>query len=139
MEIKEISYVDGIVKAIRKDGFGLLLATENGKESWYSNQYFGKNAHDICKIGDQVKLSLNNKGFLQDIELISKAPTPVPTETATQRKDYVSEDSSSRTAGMIVSYVKDILCAGKITLEEFDTTAEKLSETFKKIKFHLQD
>lgn len=66
METKEVT-----VKALRKDGKGFMDTDEN----WYANKF--RNFVGF-KVGDMVQATLNDKGFLEEVKVTSKAPDKTP-------------------------------------------------------------
>jgi len=106
----------GKVKLLRKDKKGLQL--ENG--DWYSS--FNNDVD--CNVGDEVKITFsqnqsNGRTFnnFNKIEVISKSTTT--------EKDY-SEGNKYKQTSVMISYVKDLVIADKIKLDEFESYAHKL-------------
>jgi len=72
--------IKGLVKAVRKDKRGVML----DNEKWYSNQYLAEPVS--ANKGDEVEITLNSKGYLQEIKVLKSSPTGIG-QTPDERKE----------------------------------------------------
>ena len=131
----EESSVVGIVKALKKDGKGLLLTSLEGVDVWYSNNYFKEDVSNLCKKGDKIKVILTSQGYLSEIKVEERA-LPELTAPVSSGSDgnggLLPLRELGITASAIVSYAKDMVCQGAIKIEELTSTCLNMAETYKK-------
>lgn len=96
----------GKIDLIKKDQKGLKL--DNGQ--WYGNNYLKEPLNNFQK-GDEVKVILNDKGFLDRVE---------PAENITTER--IPAPPVSKNATMYTSYAKDLfICLRQQSRPEADT------------------
>ena len=125
----------GIIKAIKKDGKGILLTATNGQDTWYGNNFFAGDIHKICKRGDRVKIVLNNKGFLEAVVVTESS---VENASSIQNPKRI-DDEINKQASIILSYANNIVASGKADLTDMNTVIITHVEGFKLAKRLLKD
>jgi len=98
-------------------------------------------------IGDAVQVVYEINGQYNNIQSMIKYEGDLPTETPhvpvekpgepTKNSSYGKEAEASRVAGMLISYVKDLVVAGKIEVGSLKSNVTALVETYKNTKNKL--
>jgi hypothetical protein len=94
--------IKGIVKAVKKDKKGILL----NDDKWYSNNFL-LNLID-CNKGDEVEVTLNNKGYLQGVKVLTANTNP-----NSNTKQEIREVRYLVDSGNILKNAVDLVIAGK--------------------------
>jgi len=97
------------VNVVKKDKTGF----KGIDEQWYSNKF---KKFEVSK-GDKVRAYLNDKGFLENVEILQKSNLP-------SKNESIESASLRKEASMALAYAKDLAVAGKISVEEIGSKAK---------------
>lgn len=118
--------ITGKIESIKKDRKGIKIA---GK--WYSSNYINP---ITANIGDEVKITLNNKGYLESVETLKKSET-----------NGKEEFRANVDAGNILQRATELTIAVLNNSKDVPAINEVLNEAvnqclkqFKRIKYDLE-
>ena len=109
------------VKVAKKDKSG-FLGTD---EQWYSNKF--KTFEEVSK-GDKVRAYLNEKGFLENLEILEKSKIQEK-----PKNEAIEKASIEKQASVILSYCKDLVIADKIKMEDIAEKAKGFMSLLKEL------
>lgn len=124
----------GTVKTVRKDKLGILL--DNDK--WYSNSFLKKPVE--CNKGDLVEVSVNEKGYLNSVTVLTPAPT-ITTQIDDRREIRFNVDAGNLTQRAVELTIAIIQNSGENSqdaVKVLDYCAEECVKQFKKIRKSLE-
>jgi hypothetical protein len=127
---------EGFITAVRKDKKGLKLG-----ENWFSNQFLKEDIQFTT--GDKVKVTTNDKGFLQKVDLIEKATKETFTPFKEQSEDKRATELMNCITALTIKTMEYNGASVPRVITEIDKVmpfiADVVSKSYKLVKINITE